>query len=131
MAETAAPPRASALSWFEIPTADFDRARRFYEAILETTLIEQPFGAARIAVFPYDHETGTGGCLDEGSESKPCSNGTVIYLDVDGRLDRTLERVPAAGGRVASPKMALPPGMGYVAHIFDSEGNRVGLHAIS
>jgi predicted enzyme related to lactoylglutathione lyase len=120
----------AAISWFEIPTADFDRARRFYGAILETDLPESRFGAARLAVFPYERP-GVGGCLDEGSKSRPSADGTVVYLDVSGRLDRTLELVASAGGSVAAPKEALPPGMGFVAHIIDSEGNRVGLHAIS
>ncbi len=120
----------SAVTWFEIPTADFDRARRFYEAIFETTLRAEPFGPARILVFPYE-KPGVGGCLDEGSTSQPSSEGTVVYLDVNGRLDRTLALVVGAGGKVATPKTALPPGMGFVAHIIDSEGNRVGLHAIS
>lgn len=120
----------SAVTWFEIPTADFVRARRFYETILETTLREEPFGPARIAIFPYARP-GVGGCLDEASASRPSSEGTVVYLDVNGRLDRSLELVEAAGGRIAAPKTALLPGMGFVAHIIDSEGNRVGLHAIS
>jgi hypothetical protein len=29
------------------------------------------------------------------------------------------------------PKTALPPGMGFYARIQDTEGNLVGLHAIS
>ena len=130
--ETAAPAATlrSALTWFEIPTADFDRARRFYETIFETALVEHPFGEARVAVFPYDRP-GVGGCLDEGSASRPSAEGTVVYFDAEGRLDRTLERVEAAGGRIAVPKTALPPGMGWVAHVVDSEGNRVGLHSIS
>jgi predicted enzyme related to lactoylglutathione lyase len=118
----------SAVTWFEIPTLDFDRARRFYGEIFETTLREEAFGAARIALFPYERP-GIGGCLDEGSASRPSAEGTIVYLDASGRLDRTLERAVAAGGRSAAPKVALPAGMGYVAHIIDSEGNRVGLHA--
>ncbi len=120
----------SAITWFEIPTTDFDRARRFYEAILDTTLAEHPFDKARIAVFPHEG-AGVGGCLDESSASRPSADGTVVYLDVDGRLDATLARVEGAGGRVLVPKTALPPGMGSIAHIADSEGNRVGLHALS
>ncbi len=130
MTETPTAVRTSPITWFEIPTADFDRARRFYETILETTLSEQPFGSARVAVFPHADERAPGGCLDEGSESRPCPGGTVIYLDVTGRLDRTLDLVERAGGRVAADKMELS-GIGWVAQIFDSEGNRIGLHAIS
>jgi len=120
----------AALTWFEIPVADFDRARRFYSTILEVELPESVFAGDRIAMFPYG-SPGIGGCLDEGAKRAPSAEGTVVYLDVKGRLDRTLELVPAAGGRVATPKEALPPGMGFMAHIIDSEGNRVGLHAIS
>jgi predicted enzyme related to lactoylglutathione lyase len=129
MSETATAVR-SALTWFEIPSTDFDRARRFYETVLETTLNEQLFGEARIAVFPYERP-GIGGCIEESSASRPSPNGVVIYLDVRGDLDRALARVEGAGGIVALPKTALPPGMGWFAHIVDSEGNRVGLHAMS
>ena len=45
-------------------------------------------------------------------------------------LDAALARVQAAGGSVALPRQALPPGMGYFAHITDLDGNRVGLHAL-
>ena len=129
MSDTATAVR-SALSWFEIPVADFDRALAFYRAIFEKPLDEQTFAGSRIAVFPYERP-GVGGCLDAGSQSRPSADGAIVYLDVDGRLDRTLELVPASGGRGAMPKTALPPGMGWVAHIIDSEGNRVGLHAIT
>ncbi len=119
-----------AISWFEIPAADFHRARRFYETILETPLKEEAFGGGRIAVFPYERPA-TGGCIDDDPTRSPAAAGTLVYLSVNGRLDRTLELVEGAGGRIAQPKTALPPGMGATAHIIDSEGNRVGLHAIS
>lgn len=41
-----------------------------------------------------------------------------------------LARAVAAGGQVALPRQALPPGMGFFAHITDLDGNRVGLHAL-
>jgi predicted enzyme related to lactoylglutathione lyase len=50
-----------------------------------------------------------------------------VYLHAPA-IDAWLERVPAAGGRIVTGKTALPQGMGYFAHILDSEGNRVGLH---
>lgn len=120
----------SALTWFEIPALDFDRALAFYQTIFETSLHEERFGPGRIAVFAHD-QAGVGGCIDERSESKPGDLGPVIYLGADGRLDRTLALVEGAGGRIAVPKTALPPGMGFVAHVIDTEGNRIGLHAIS
>ncbi len=80
-------------------------------------------------MFPYKRP-GIGGCLDEKYESRPSDGGTVVYLDVSGRFARTLELVEQAGGTIAMPATALPPGMGVMAHIVDSEGNRVGFHAM-
>jgi predicted enzyme related to lactoylglutathione lyase len=57
------------------------------------------------------------------------SGGTLVYLDASPSLDAALTRAVAAGGRVALPRQALPPGMGFFAHIVDLDGNRVGLHA--
>ena len=81
----------------------------------------------------FDSERpGVGGCLDENFALKPsAAAGTVIYLNVAERLDWTLALVEPAGGRIAQLKTTLPDGMGFVAHIVDSEGNRVGLHPMS
>ena len=114
--------------WFEIPAADFDRAVRFYERIFDTVLRKDQFGAATIGVFPYEG-SGVSGCITLGDGYKPASTGTVVYLNCDGRLDAVLDRVEAAGGRIALPKFELPRGIGFSAQIIDTEGNRIGLHA--
>jgi uncharacterized protein len=41
-------------------------------------------------------------------------------------VDETLEKIVAHGGQVARPKFAVP-GMGYLAHIVDTEGNLFGV----
>ncbi len=110
------------------PAADLARAQRFYEAILESPLRAENFAGDDIAIFPA-RDGGVTGCLV--ATAHPSPHGTIVYLNVDGRLDRTLERVPAAGGQLATPKTELPNGIGFVAHIIDSEGNRIGLHAKS
>lgn len=50
-----------AVTWFEIPTADLDRATHFYEHLLDTKLHRAVFGDP-MAVFPCDPE-GVGGAL--------------------------------------------------------------------
>ncbi len=117
-----------ALSWFEIPAADLSRATRFYEAVLERDLKPETMGPLRLAIFPYE-EPGVGGCLIAGDGYKPAAGGTVVYLGVTA-VDGALDRAKSAGGKIALPKTALPEGMGYFAHIIDSEGNRVGVHAM-
>ena len=58
-------------------------------------------------------------------------DATLVYLDASPSLDAALARVTQAGGRIALERQALPPGMGFFAHITDLDGNRVGLHALA
>ena len=112
-----------------MPVSDIDRAQAFYEAVLARKLRRVDFGGGVLAVFPYEAPA-TGGCLQGGANgSAAAGHGIRIYLDCMPGLDAVLARVEAAGGRVVAPKSALPPGMGLIAHIRDTEGNEVGLHA--
>jgi uncharacterized protein len=65
------------------------------------------------------------------SAPKVSSGGTLVYLDASPSLDAALARAVAQGGSVAQARTALPPGMGFFAHITDLDGNRVGLHALA
>ncbi len=114
--------------WFEIPASDFARATGFYESIFSTSLRQEQFGGARMAVFPYERP-GVGGCVMEAPQLAGRESGTVVYLNCDGRLADIAGRVEKAGGALLTPRVDLPGGMGSFFHIRDSEGNRVGLHA--
>ncbi|MBU1352031.1 MAG: VOC family protein [Gammaproteobacteria bacterium] len=123
----------NAITWFEIPTTQLDRAQAFYEAVLGRLLQREMMGPSEGAVFTYDQAAdGVGGALMMGPTAQRVSgSGTLVYLDASPSLDAALERVVAHGGKVALPRQALPPGMGFFAHIHDLDGNRVGLHALS
>jgi predicted enzyme related to lactoylglutathione lyase len=123
-------PLRNAIDWFELPVAQFDRAVAFYETVLAAPLRLENMGDKRLAVFGYD-ESGVGGCLMEDAALKPAAVGALVYLNAGASIDRVLERVEHSGGRIALGKTALPPGMGFFAHIIDSENNRVGLHALA
>ena len=120
-----------AISWFEIPVRDLQRAQRFYETVLERKLKAETMDGERMAVFPAG-EGRAQGCIHLPSQPvEPSAAGTRVYLDCSPSLDAALDRVARAGGRITTPKVALPPGMGYFAHIADTEGNVVGLHALN
>ena len=121
----------NAINWFEISTTDLDRAQAFYEAVLGRPLRREAMGPSSLAVFPYDPAGGGAGgaLLSDPGAPKPGSGGTLVYLNALPSLDAALARVAPAGGQVALPRQALPPGMGFFAHIVDLDGNRVGLHA--
>ncbi len=121
----------NAITWFEIPAQDLNRAQRFYEAVLERPMKRETMGGEQMALFAAD-DAGVKGCVNIGAEAvAPSSTGTRVYLDAALSLDAALARVAGAGGRVVTPKVALPPGLGFFAHIADTEGNVVGLHALT
>jgi predicted enzyme related to lactoylglutathione lyase len=120
-----------AITWFEIPVRELDRAQRFYEAVLERPMKRETLGSEQMALFAADAE-GVQGCLNLGAEAiAPSAAGTRVYLDASPSIDAALARVARAGGRVVTPKVALPEGMGFFGHIADTEGNVVGLHALA
>ena len=122
----------NAINWFEIPVRNMDRAQKFYETLLGAPMKREQMGpGVTLAVFAYDQAEGSGGCLFGGeSAPEPSKGGTLVYLNAEPTLDTVLARVEAAGGRITTPPVQLPDGMGVFAHITDTEGNRVGLHAL-
>jgi predicted enzyme related to lactoylglutathione lyase len=121
----------TAINWFEIPVANLDRAQAFYEKLLGRTLKREDFGGTPMAVFPYE-QPATGGCLAAGAHrAAESGSGIRIYLDCMPSIDAALSRAVAAGGQIVAPKSELPAGMGFIAHLRDTEGNEIGLHAMA
>ena len=118
----------NAITWFQVPAADFTRAVKFYSSVLRKELREETMLGERMGIFPYDGE-GVSGAVTEAPYLKPSLDGNNVFLSVDGELDEALARVEAAGGHVMTPKTKLGPDMGHFAVICDTEGNRIGLHS--
>jgi uncharacterized protein len=122
-----------AINWFEIPVADLDRAMKFYAALSGKALRREAFGqpGEEMAVFVTDGPEAVAGALVKSPSAQPTAQGTVIYLNAAPSIQAWLDRVKTAGGSIVIDKTALPPGMGFFAQIIDTEGNRVGLHALA
>jgi predicted enzyme related to lactoylglutathione lyase len=118
---------ANTITWFEIPTIDFNRASNFYEALLDKKLVPYP-GTEPCALFPVG-DGGVGGSLVQSAKRAPCDNGTIVFLNVDGQLDATLERAAKLHAKVILPRTEIPGGFGFYAYVRDSEGNQIGLHS--
>jgi len=117
---------ANVVNWFEIPTTDLDRAVRFYEAVLGVSLKREVFGGVQMAMFPYT-EKAAGGALVQEARRKPASDGVLIYLNTEGRLDACVQRIAKAGGAILTPKLDIGD-PGFIATFRDTEGNVVALH---
>lgn len=123
----------SAISWFEIPSMDLDRATKFYEKIFKVSLIPMDTPNIRMRMFPIDDPmTGIGGAVvHSGGFHKPSpTDGPLIYLNGNPDVQQVLDRVEAAGGFVMVPKTEISPEYGFMAVIIDTEGNRIGLHSV-
>lgn len=123
----------NAISWFEIPTIDIDRAQRFYENIFELEMIPLDLAQIRMRMFPIDDPlTGIGGALvhAEGFYSPSRSDGPLVYLNGNPDVQFVLDKIEDAGGKIIVPKTLISPEYGYMAVFEDSEGNRIALHSV-
>lgn len=116
------------VSWFEIAVSDFDRAKKFYEAIFDERLVVLDLGNLKMGLFPGGANGGGAICF-ESKWYKPSADGTLVYLNVNPDLSEVAGRIEAAGGSIIQPKKMISPERGYMCLFLDSEGNRVALHS--
>ena len=123
----------NAISWFEIGTNDLDRATKFYETIFNVKLAPLDLPNIKMRMFPLeDMMTQVGGAIvNSGGFHKPSStDGPLVYLNGNPDVQKVLDKVEAAGGKIMVPKTEISPEYGYMAVIIDTEGNRIGLHSV-
>lgn len=119
------------VGWFEIPVADMDRAKKFYDAVFQVDIKLQDFGGTKMGWFPADHEKpGASGSLIKNKDwYKPSErDGVLVYfnsMDVQEELDR----IELNGGKIVQEKTQISPDIGYMAVFLDTEGNRIALHS--
>jgi uncharacterized protein len=121
-----------AISWFEIPSTDLERATKFYETIFGVQLIAMDTPNIRMRLFPLEDMSGIGGAVvDSGGFHKPSlTDGPLIYLNGNPDVQIILDKIEAAGGKIMVPKTEISPEYGYMTVIIDTEGNRIGLHSV-
>lgn len=118
----------SALTWFEIPAKDINRAQRFYEEVLQIKMIDpnEPFP---MRIFPAQPPA-IQGAISKRDDQTPSDAGTKVYLRLNGDVDAAIERVSKAGGSIVVPKFSAPNVPGAMFCLKDTEGNVVGVHSI-
>lgn len=119
----------NAINWFEIPVKNFDRAKTFYEALFGTPIEVMPHPAYKYGILPGDMQNGVTGGIVEGEGFTPSATGTLIYLNGGEDLSVPLSKVEKAGGKILLPKTSIGPN-GFMAHLLDTEGNKVALHSM-
>ena len=121
---------ANPVNWFMIPVRDLEKAKKFYEAVIDDELSRSEMGQMKMAWFPvHNGAPGAAGALVKGEGYVPSHAGTLVYLHVKD-IDDSLARIKAHGGRVLLPKTRMGE-YGFIAQFEDTEGNRVALQSNS
>lgn len=122
--------RSNPVCWFEIYVQDMERARRFYEGMLQVTLsrLGSPDPDMEMWAFDMDATTpGAGGTLVRMTGVPSGGNTTLVYFACE---DCAVEeaRVTRFGGQVHRPKLSIGE-YGFISLVLDTEGNMVGLYS--
>ena len=120
------------VGWFEIYVQDMNRAKAFYESVLQTTL--EPLCSPAMPdmeMYSFPHQTdkwGAGGALVKLKGVPSGGNSTLVYFSCkDVAVEES--RAVAAGGRIQKPKMSIGQ-YGWISLVVDTEGNMLGLHSM-
>jgi uncharacterized protein len=118
-------------TWFELPVSDMQRAKNFYQDVLQATFKDDEMGGFLLSIFEAENGAVTG-MLVLGEHYQPSQTGAVVYFNGGNDLSDPLNRAVKYGGSVLVPKTPIHDGeCGYFALFIDSEGNRVGLYSPS
>ena len=111
------------LVWVEMPATDLNRAKDFYEAVLQTSLIENNDGPQIMHMIPSKGESMCGHLY----EGKPATagDGSTPHFSVTGSLTDAMDRIKSAGGEVVSESIPLPMAAFFYAK--DTEGNSIAI----
>lgn len=127
--------QTNVLTWFEIPVIDTERAKKFYETILDIEMTTRLFPETNeeLTFFPYDPkiiQATSGritGVLTKSDTNHPSDKGSLVYINAYPEIQIVLDKVEQNGGKIIVSKTQIPAG--FIAIIIDSEGNKTGLHA--
>lgn len=114
--------------WFDIPVADIDRAKKFYNEVFNVEFLDLEHNKSRVAMFPFERGL-VSGTLVENPDYVPPTEGPTIYFNGGNDLNDHLSKVEKAGGEILNDKFSIKE-YGYIAYFKDTEGNKIGIHSM-
>lgn len=125
------------VNWFEIYVQDMNRAKKFYETVLDIQLekLQVPSESDdenifQMVTFPWvENEPNTSGALvkAQGIESGGNSSIMIYFTCEDCGVEQG--RVEKAGGKIHKEKFSIGE-FGFCSICIDTEGNTFGLHSM-
>ena len=121
--------KTNPVGWFEIYVQDIDRAKKFYESVLQLKLEKLNSPGMPMWSFPMDLQRwGEGGALVKMDGFPSGGNSTLVYFSCEDCAIAE-SRAEKSGGRIQRKKTSIGE-YGFISLIFDTEGNMVGLHSM-
>jgi predicted enzyme related to lactoylglutathione lyase len=119
------------VGWFEIYVQDLKRAKAFYENTLEVTLERLESNPdIELWAFPMQRDNpGCAGALAKMEGKSSGAGGTIIYFSC-ADCAVVAARVVKNGGRIQKEKLSIGE-YGFIALVYDTEGNMFGLHSMT
>jgi uncharacterized protein len=116
------------VGWFEIYVSEMERAKAFYRDVFAADFTRLPNLSAEVQAFTMNPEGyGASGALVHMPGFTVGSNSVIVYFNcLDCSV--TAARAVVAGGRLQKPKTSIGP-HGFIALVYDTEGNLIGLHS--
>jgi len=117
------------VGWFEIYVQDMPRARAFYEAVFGASFSQLESPGIEMWGFQMDQSTyGASGALVKMSGFPSGGNSVLVYFHcADCAIEA--DKAVKAGGVLQRAKMSIGQ-YGFIALVFDTEGNMIGLHSM-
>jgi len=126
--------KTNAVGWFEIYVEDMSRAKSFYESVFKYKLekLNNPATMGQqieMCSFPSDMNSyGANGALVKMPGFSSGKNSVLIYFSCeDCAIEESL--VAKAGGKVEKSKFSIGE-YGFIALVYDTESNMIGLHSM-
>lgn len=119
--------QSNPMGWIELNVQDIQRAKTFYESVLQIALSEIviPDANSKCGAFPGHGGQSSSGALIQVAGATSGPGGTMIYFQCED-CAMAADRAAANGGSIHQAKMSFGE-YGFVSLIKDTEGNLVGL----
>lgn len=119
----------NAITWFEIPSKDFERAVKFYRSIVKWEFKEETAMWMKMAFFPLDNMMEwVGWSIIYTQNIKPTQDWVTIYLNAWDNIGAVISKIEKNWWKIVMPKMDIWENMWFIAQFIDTEWNRIGLH---
>jgi predicted enzyme related to lactoylglutathione lyase len=116
------------VAFFEIPASNFKAAKEFYEKVFDWKVElwgDEGAMAYTTAVDKDQNPTEPGG-INGGFYKRKSKNDQPSFVVQTGSIDKTLQAIEKAGGKVITPKHSIGE-WGFMADFADPEGSVIAL----